>query len=37
LIIYSWRECEQIQSQHFLDQQWAWRNRPQPSRPHYVN
>jgi hypothetical protein len=34
---YETQNNEQIQSHHFLDQQWAWRNRPQPSRPHYVN
>ena len=34
---YEIQNNEQIQSQHFLDQQLAWRNRPQPSRPHYVN
>ena len=34
---YATQNNEQIQSHHFLDQQCAWRNRPQPSRPHYVN
>jgi hypothetical protein len=27
---YATQNNEKIQSQHFLDQQWAWRNRPQP-------